>query len=82
MYNKVLVRLSSIGAQQAATTERTNEEINQLLNYSATYPANGIIYCSSDMVLCAHYDTGFHNEIKVLSRAGAPIFVSKKNPMP
>jgi hypothetical protein len=34
------------------------------------------------MILCAHTNTGFHNESKSLSRAGAHIFVSKNNPFP
>ena len=55
--NKVLVVLSSIGSQKAAVTERTNKAINQLLDYSATYLADGILYRSIDMVLCAHSDT-------------------------
>ena len=80
--NKLLVSLSSIGAQQAATTKRTNEAINQLLHYSTTYPADGILYRSSDMVLCTHYDAGFNNESKGRSGAGAHIFISKNNPMP
>ena len=59
--NKLLFGLSSIVPQQSVATERTNETINQLLDYGATYPVNGILYCSSDMVLCAHYDAGFRN---------------------
>ena len=66
--NKLLVGLSSIGYQQANATERTKEAINQLLDYCATYPADGIIYRYSGMVLCAHSDTGFHNERKERSR--------------
>ena len=61
MDNKLLVGLSAIGAQQTANTERMNEAINQLLDYSATYPADGILYHYSNMVLCAHSDTVFHN---------------------
>ena len=80
--NKILVGLSAIGSQQAAVTERTKETINQLLDYSATYPINGILYQSSDMVLCAHSDAGFHNESKGRSRAGAHIFLSKNDTMP
>ena len=34
--NKLLVGLSSTGSHQAATTERTKEEINQILDYCAT----------------------------------------------
>ena len=62
--NKLLVGLSSIGSHQAAATERTKEAINQILDHCATYPADGILYRSSDMVLCANSNTGFHNESK------------------
>ena len=66
--NKLLVCLSSIGSQQSAATERTKEAINQLLDYCATYPANGILHRSSVVVLCAHSDAGFHNKSKRRSR--------------
>ena len=82
LYNKLLVGLSSIGAQQAAATQNRNESINQLLDYSATYPTDGILYLSSDMVLCAHSDSGFHNKSKGCSISGANIFLSKNDPMP
>ena len=36
--NKLLVTLNSIGTQQAAATEATNEAINKMLDYLATYP--------------------------------------------
>ena len=61
MDNKLLVGLSAIGAQQATATERTNKAINQIIDYSDTYPAGGILYHSSDMVLCVNSDTVFHN---------------------
>ena len=51
------------------------------MDYCATYPADGILYQSSDMVLCAHSKAGFHNESKGLSRAGAHIFLSDNNTM-
>ena len=62
--NKLLVSLSAIGSQQASATQHTNEAINQILDYCTNYPAEGILYCSSNMVLCAHSDAGFHNETK------------------
>ena len=80
--NKLIVGLSAIGAQQAAATECMNEAINKLLDYSATYPTNGIIYRSSNIVLCAHSDVGFYNKRKVRSRAGAHIFYPKMMPCP
>ena len=42
--NKLLVALSAIGAQQADTTEETEDVIEQLLDYVATHPDNGIIF--------------------------------------
>ena len=80
--NKLLVGLSAIGSQQASATQRTNEAIYQILDYCATYPSYGILYRSSDMVLCAHSDAGFHNERKGRSRAGAHIFLSENDSMP
>ena len=80
--NKLIVRLSSIGSQKAAATERTKEAINQIFDYCPTYPTNGILYRSSNMVLCAHSDAGFQNESKGHSRAGKHIFLYKNNSMP
>ena len=80
--NKLLIGLSDIGSQQASATQRTNEAINQILDYCATYPSDVILYCFSNMVLCAHSDAGFHNERKGRSRSGAHIFLSEKDAMP
>ena len=41
--NRLLVGLSYIVSHQDATTEHTNEAINHILDYCATYPADGII---------------------------------------
>lgn len=80
--NKLLVALSAIGSQQASATEATMDAVNQLLDYVATYPNDGITYRASDMVLAAHSDAGFHNETKGRSRAGAHIFLSEDDPTP
>ena len=80
--NKLLVGLSAIGSQKAAATECTNEAINQILDYCSTYPVDGILYRSSDMVLCAHADAGFHNESKGRSRSGDHIFLYENDAMP
>ena len=82
MDNRLLVGLSANGSQQAFATQRTNEAIDQILDYCTTYPIDGIIYRSSEMVLCARSDVGFHNEIKGRSRARAHIFLSENNTMP
>ena len=80
--NKLLVTLNSIGTQQAAETESTNEAVNQMLDYLATYQNYGIVYRASDMILAAHSDTGFHNEYKGHSRSGAHIFIFEDDPIP
>ena len=80
--NKSLVGLSAIGSQQASTTQRTNEAIEKILDYCATYPSDGILYRSSNMVVCALSDSGFYNESKGRRIAGAHILLSEKNDMP
>ena len=62
--NKLLPTLSTLSSQQATATQATNVAMNQLLNYLAMYPDNGTTYCTSNMILCAHANTGFHNESK------------------
>ena len=73
---KLLVDLITIGAQQAAATEETAEEIEQLLDYVATYPDDGILFRKSDIILVAHADAGFIKKSKSRSRSGAHIFLS------
>ena len=80
--NKLLVDLSDIRSQQATATKHINEAINKILDYCATYPSDGIIYRSSDMVPCAHSDKGLNNESKGRSRSGAHIFLSENKSMP
>ena len=53
-----------------------------MLDYLATYPNDGIVYRSRNMILAAHSDAGFHNESKGRSQAGAHIFLSEDNPIP
>ena len=72
----LLVSLSAIGDQQASSTEETAAAIEQLLNSVATYPDDGILFRKSDMILAAHADTGFLNESKDRSRAGAANIIS------
>ena len=48
---------SAIAAHQEAPAENMLAEINKLLNYVATYPANGITYQASKMILAAHLDS-------------------------
>ena len=80
--NKLLVALSAIGSQQAEATEDTASAIEQLLDYVATYPNDGILFRKIDMILAAHADAGFLNESRARSRAGAHIFLSENEPKP
>jgi hypothetical protein len=59
---KLLVALSAIAARQANATVATEQAVILLLDYVATYPNDGIVYCASDMLLCAHADAGFLNK--------------------
>ena len=71
---KLLVALSAVDAQQAATTEDISDVNKQLLDYAATYPNYGIFYCASKMVLAARSNAGFQNESKGHSRTGSHTF--------
>ena len=71
--NKLLVALIAIGAQQASATEDTASAIEQLLDYVATYPNDGILFSNRDMILAAHADAGFLNESRARIRSGAHI---------
>ena len=77
-----MVSLSAIGAQQAAATEQTAADIDQILDHVATYPNYGKTYQASDIILTAHSDDRFNNESKARSRAGAHIFLSENDPKP
>ncbi len=80
--NKLLVALSAIAARQASATVATEQSVNLLLDYVATYPNDGIVFRASNMILCAHADAGFLNETNACSRAGAHIFLSEDDPFP
>ena len=80
--NKLLLALIAICAKQAAATEETAAAIEQLLDYVATYPDDGIIFRKSDTILAAQKDAGFLNESRARIRAGAHIFLSENDPKP
>ena len=82
MNNKLLVALIAIVSYQAEATVEIEDAIEQLLDYVATYPDDGIIFQKIDMILAAHADAGFLNKSKARSRAGAHIFLSENYPNP
>jgi hypothetical protein len=76
--NKLVVALSAIPACQAEATVATEEAVDLLLDYVATYPNDGIVYRVSNMILCAHADAGFLNKTNSCSRGsgGKNVFFS------
>jgi hypothetical protein len=78
--NKLLVALSTIAARQLCATIATKQAVHLLLDYVATYPSDGIIYQSSNMILCAHSNAGFLNKTNSRSRARAHIVLSESEP--
>ena len=80
--DKILVAISEIGSDQAAATEHTKAATNQLLDYMATYPNDGITFRASSMVLAGHSDAAYLNVSKARSRAGAYIFCSENDAIP
>ena len=80
--NKLLATLSTISAQQAKATQNTTAAVDQLLDYVATYPADGTTYRASGMVLAAHSDASFLTETGSRSRAGAHIYLTENDPIP
>jgi hypothetical protein len=80
--NKLLIALSTIAARQAKATVATEQAMDFLLNYDATYPNDCIVYPASDMILCAHADEGFLNKTNSCSRAGAHICLLEDDPFP
>ena len=80
--NKIIVALSAKCSQQAAATEETAAAIEQILDYVATYPDDGIVFIKSDIILAAHADAVFLNKSRARSRAGAHIFLSGNEPKP
>ena len=56
--NKLLVALSAIAARQSYATVATEQAVHLLFDYVATYPADGIVYRSSDMILCFYRSVG------------------------
>ena len=80
--NKLLMALSTNAACQAKATVATEQAVDLLLDYVATYPNNGIDYHASDMILCAHADAGFLKETHSRSRLGAHAYLSEDDLFP
>ncbi len=78
----MLVALNAISTQQAKAILHTEQLVETLLNYDATYSNDSIVYGASDMVLCAHADAGYLNKTQSCSRAGAHTYLLDDDPTP
>jgi hypothetical protein len=76
------VAFSAIPARQAKATVATEQAVDLLLDYVATYPNDSIVYRASNMILCAHADAGFLNKTNFCSRAAARIYLLEDDPFP
>ena len=56
--------------------------VDQLLDYIATYPHDGITYRESDMILATHSEASYLNEFLSRSRAGSHVFLSVNDSLP
>ncbi len=71
----ILMALSEISSQQAASTENTMKCVNQFLDYMWTHPDAIIWYRASDMILNVHSDASYLSAPKSRSRAGGYFFL-------
>ena len=76
IYSTILPGLSSISTEQAAPTERTNDDVTQLLDFLHTHPNATLRFYKSDMVLHVHSDASYLSEPKARSRLGGHFFLS------
>ena len=72
---KLLVAFSELGQQQGSATKTTNDAIDQLLDYLATYSSHGITFHAIDMVLSSHSDAAYLNVSKSRSQRGSHIML-------
>jgi hypothetical protein len=78
--SELLVALSAITAHQAKATVATEQVVDLLLDYFATYPMMDSL--ASGMILCAHVDAGFLKKTNPRSRAGAHIYLLEDDSFP
>ena len=71
----LLPALSSLASEQAKATERTVENMEQMLDYLATNPEAKICVYASDMILNVHSDASYMSEPGARSRAAGYFFL-------
>jgi hypothetical protein len=72
----ILTTLNAIATQQAAPTQDTLEEIQQVLDYSASQEEAILTYQISSMILAVHSNASYLNKHKSQSRASGHFYLS------
>jgi hypothetical protein len=78
----ILTTLNAIATQQAAPTQDTLEEIQQVLDYCASQEEAILTYHKSSMILAVHSNASYLNKHKSQSRAGGHFYLSNNVPYP
>jgi len=76
--NTILVALSDLAAEQTEGTEKTMQEMNQLLDYLATHPDTTIRFRKSDMVFHISSDASYLSVRRSRSRVGGWFYLSEE----
>jgi hypothetical protein len=71
----VLMALSSIASDQAKATGKTEDQVDQLLDYLASHPDATVRFHASDMILNIHSDASYLSETRARSRACGHFFL-------
>jgi hypothetical protein len=71
----ILIALSDIATQQAASTKNTKKWVTQFLDYMWTHPDAKICYCASNLILNVHSDASYLSAPRVCSHARGFFFL-------
>ena len=72
----MLVALSAIASEQAHTTKKTLQKIQQFLDYAASQEDAILTYHASNMALAVHSNASYLSKKNARSRAGGHFFLS------
>ncbi len=78
----ILKTLNAIAMQQAAPTQDTLEEIQQMLDYCASQEEAILMYHKNSMILVVHSNASYLHKCKLQSRAGGHFYLSNNIPYP
>ena len=76
--NTMLPALNDIAADQSAPTQKTAQQLTQLLDYCVCHPDATIKFTASDMILHVHSDASYLSAPKSRSKVGGFFYLSSK----